>query len=314
MLRTHGACIITDFFDNGSEKNDEPLFTCDKRQATYILKKDTQREEVFNGVKKLAKSSGYKTYLTGNVKSKLQKHGPRLQLQRSKTNHAAMKEYHYQMDLLLQNMFPEKEYQKRNPNNWMKKMQNLVGGNTYQHPHADQGHPFEYKDEKTFPFIATHGFGQYPFELWLLPTSGGQHKHGFLHRFSPESLILMRGDFVHAGGVATDPRCHMAFFPLPGAGLVFNHEHHFWLENKFDCTIDALPTRNGDEIPHIDASFLWQGLTFPFAYPLAHYEENAHGYMRTILMYPPEVTADLISTKKTYQREFARKNFTEQRF
>jgi hypothetical protein len=306
--------IITDFFDNAIEKNDGPLFTCDKRQATYILKRDTEREEVFNGVKKLAKTTGYKTYLTGNVKNKLQKHGPRLQLQWSTTNHAAMQEYHYQMDVLLVKMFPEKEYQKCNPKNWMKKMQNLVGGNTYQHPHADQGHPFKYKDEKTFPFIATHGFGQYQFELWLLPNTGGQHKHGFLHRFSPESLVLMRGDFVHAGGVATDPRCHMAFPPKPGAGLVFNHEHHYWLEKKFDCSIDALPTPDDNELPHIDASFLWQGGTFLFAYPLAHYEENAHGYMRTILTYPPEVTADLISTNKTSQREFTQRSMTAQRF
>jgi hypothetical protein len=309
LLRTHGACIVTDFFANNSDAHDEPLFTCDERQATYILKRETEREEVFNGVKKFAKSTGYKTFLTGTVKQKLQKNGPRLQLQRGKANHAAMQEYHYQMDLLLQSMFPEREFQKRNPKNWMKKMQNLVGGNTYQHPHSDQGHPFEYKDEKTFPFI-----GQYPFELWLLPASGGQHKHGFLHHFGPEALILMRGDFVHAGGVAQDPRCHMAFYPKPGAGLVFNNEHHYWLEKKFDCSIDTLPPPKGIALPHIDASFLWQRLTFPFAYPLAHYEDNAHGYIRTVLTYPPQVTTDLISTTKTTQREGTFQSVTAQRF
>jgi hypothetical protein len=313
-MRVHGACIIKDFFSTGHDAAEEPLFTCDKRQATYILKRDVERAEVFNGVKKMSKTAGYKTYLTGTVKKQLQKNGPRLQLERNKANHSAMLEYHSQMDLLLENVFPEKEFNKRNPKNWKKKMQNLVGGNTYQHPHADQGHPFEYKDEKTFPFIATHGFGQYPFELWLLPMTGGQHKHGFLHLFNPEALILMRGDFVHAGGVATDPRCHMAFFPKPGAGLVFHHEHHYWLEPKFDCSIDALPEPDDDEVPHIDASFLWQGLTYPFAYPLAHYEENSNGHMRTVLTYPPYVTADIISTRKTAERELTWRSVTAQRF
>jgi hypothetical protein len=42
--------------------------------------------------------------------------------------------------------------------------------------------------------------------------------HGFLHKFSPESLILMRGAFLHAGGVNGDPRCHMMFYPQPEAG------------------------------------------------------------------------------------------------
>jgi hypothetical protein len=313
-MRVHGACIIEDFFADREDDAEGPLFTCDKRQATYILKRDVERAEVFNGVKKKAKTAGYKTYLTGTVKKQLQKNGPRLQLERNNTNHTAMLEYHYQMDILLENMFPEKEFLKRNPKNWMKKMQNLVGGNTYQHPHADQGHPFEFKNEQTFPFIATHGFGQFPFQLWLLPTTGGQHKHGFLHLFGPDSLILMRGDFVHAGGVATDPRCHMAFSPKPGAGLVFNHEHHYWLENKFDCSIDALPEDDDDECAHIDASFLWQGLSYPFAYPLAHYEENSKGHMRTVLTYPPYVTRDIVSTRKTAERDLTWVSVNAQRF
>ena len=85
-MRIHGACIIEDFFADGEDNAEGPLFTCDKRQATYILKRDVERAEVFNG----AKTAGYKTYLTGTVKKQLQKNGPRLQLERSKTNHAAM--------------------------------------------------------------------------------------------------------------------------------------------------------------------------------------------------------------------------------
>ncbi len=114
MLRTHGACIITDFFSPGVEGEGEPLFMCSKTQATYILKWDTP--EIFNGVKKLAKSAAYKTYLTGTVRQQLKKNGPWLQLERCAANHEAMLEYHYQMDLLIENMFPAKEYDKRNPN------------------------------------------------------------------------------------------------------------------------------------------------------------------------------------------------------
>ena len=313
-MRTHGACIISDFFTPAVNGGKEPLFTCTKSQAAYILKRDTEREEIFNGVKKLAKSAAYKTYLTGTVRQQLKKNGPRQQLKRSAANHEAMLEYHYQMDLLLENMFPKKEYEKRNPNNWMTKMQNLVGGNTYQHPHADQGRHQEYKDEKTFPFVATHGFGMYPFELWLLPTYGGQHKHGFLHKFNPEALILMRGDFVHAGGVNADPRCHMMFYPKPNAGLVFNHEHHYWLEPDFRCNIDDLQDSEDGPSTHIDASFLWQGMTIPFAYPLAHYEPNDKGCMRTVLTYPPYVTHDLVEMRKTPEREMTYRTITVQRF
>jgi hypothetical protein len=136
-----------------------------------------------------------------------------------------MLEYKDQMGKLLDNIFPENDIQKRKPKNWLTKMQNLVGGNSYQHQHSDQGRPLEYKEEKTFSFVATHGFGIYEFELWLLPQASGQHKHGFLHRFKPQALILMRGDFVHAGGASLDPRCHMVFYPLPAAGLVFNYEY-----------------------------------------------------------------------------------------
>ena len=315
MLRTHGACIISDFFTPAVAGGKEPLFTCSKTQASYIMKRDTERAEVFNGVKKMAKSAAYKTYLTGNVSKMLKKDGgPRQQLERSAANHEAMLEYHYQMDLLLENIFPPKEYEKKNPQNWLTKMQNLVGGNTYQHPHSDQGRHQEYKDERTFPFVATHGFGIYQFELWLLPMTRGQHKHGFLHKFNAESLILMRGDFVHAGGVNFEPRCHMMFYPKPKAGLVFNHEHHYWLEPDFACIIDALPEEEDGATAHIDASFLWQGMTIPFAYPIAHYEPNSTGSMRTVLTYPPHVTHDLVAMRKTAEREVTYKTVVVQRF
>ena len=91
MLRTHGACIISDFFTPAVAGGKEPLFTCSKTQASYIMKRDTERAEVFNGVKKMAKSAVYKTYLTGNVSKLLKKDGgPRQQLERSAANHEAV--------------------------------------------------------------------------------------------------------------------------------------------------------------------------------------------------------------------------------
>jgi hypothetical protein len=313
-MRVHGACIISNFFTPSDDDDDKPLFTCDKRQAGYILKTNTPREEVFNGVKKMSKTSVYKTYLTGTVSGRLRKGCPRITLQKCKVNHTAMAEYQYQMDLLLQNIFPPKEGDKRKPKNWKTKMQNLVGGNTYQHPHADQGRPGEYKEERTFPFVATHGFGLHEFELWLLPATGGQYKHGFLHRFPSEALILMRGDFVHAGGVVSDPRCHMEFYPKVPAGLVFDHAHHYWLEEDFRCNIDEPPQDEDKALINTDASFLWQGLSFPFAYPVAEYVENTNGKVRTVLTYPPTITEHLISTRKTPERELAMRTVTSQRF
>jgi hypothetical protein len=262
----------------------------------------------------MTKTAMFKTHLTGKVGKKLDKRGPRLQLEKCYANHTAMLEHKDQMDKLLDNIFPENDIHKRKPKNWLSKMQNLVGGNTYQHPHSDQGRPMEYKEETTFPFVATHGFGIYPFELWLLPQASGQHKHGFLHRFKPHALILMRGDFVHAGGASIDPRCHMMFYPKPEAGLVFNHEYHYWLDPNFRCSIDAIPKDEIDDLIHIDASFLWQHNSFPFAYPVVSYVPNSMGSMRTVLTYPPNITADLVSLRKTPEREITWRTVTGQRF
>jgi hypothetical protein len=47
---------------------------------------------------------------------------------------------HVQMDLLLNNIFPiGKKNKKADPENWMCKITNLMGGLEYQHLHADQG-------------------------------------------------------------------------------------------------------------------------------------------------------------------------------
>ena len=211
-------------------------------------------------------------------------------------------------------MFPEAEYEKRKPKNWLKKMNIVVGGNAHQHAHADQGRAQEYQGESTYPFVAIHGFGQYQFDLWLLPTSGGKIKHGYLQRFNRHALVLMRGDFVHAGGVSQEPRCHMGFYPKPEAGLVHNNTHHYWLEPQFDCTLNPLKEYGPKDCPHIDASFLWQGLNFPFAYPLVSYEKNSMGRVRTVLTYPPHVTNEILSLRKSPERDMTWRTVSCQRF
>ncbi len=77
-----------------------------------------------------------------------------------------MVKYHPQMQMLLEHIFDKKEKScRQDPNNWMGKMTNLVGGQDYQHPHADQAWPNELEGERTFPFVATHGFGKHTFEM-----------------------------------------------------------------------------------------------------------------------------------------------------
>ncbi len=127
-------------------------------------------------------------------------------------NQKTMEEYHFQMDLLIEHMFPANEFSKKPPSSWLKKMTNLVGGTEYQHAHSDQERANAFSQKTTYPFVAMHGFGVNSFEMWLLPQN---LKHGFLHKFKPRSLLLMRGDFVHAGGTSKLPRCHMDFSRYP---------------------------------------------------------------------------------------------------
>jgi hypothetical protein len=86
----------------------------------------------------------------------------------TQANGDEMAQYDYQMRLILENIF-DKNYKPHmtNPDNWIRKMTNLVGGETYQHAHADQAWPFDLEGEKVFPFVATHGFGVNPFQMWL---------------------------------------------------------------------------------------------------------------------------------------------------
>ena len=107
-----------------------------------------------------------------------------------------MAKYNDQTRRILKSIFATTDKpQLKNPDNWIRKMTNLVGGTHYQHAHSDQAWPFDLEGEKTFPFVATHGFGVHPFEMWLLPRSQrGKQEYGILHTFPPTALLLMRGD------------------------------------------------------------------------------------------------------------------------
>jgi hypothetical protein len=108
-----------------------------------------------------------------------------------------MAKYEYQMHRILDNIFETTEpLAKKNANNWICKMTNLVGGTQYQHAHADQAWPLELEGEITFPFVASHGFGAHPMQFWLLPKSAfGKNQYGFLHVLPPTAMLFMRGRF-----------------------------------------------------------------------------------------------------------------------
>lgn len=133
--------------------------------------------------------------------------------------------------------------------NWKLGMTSLMNGSGYQHPHSDAGRPESYKGMKIFPFVTIHGFGTDSFSMWLLPDPfSNANKYGFLHTFEPHQILLMRGDFVHAGVPSPIPRGHMKFFPNAEAG--WNQENAFWQRKGWEQT-----------------SFLWQGSHPPFGYP-----------------------------------------------
>jgi hypothetical protein len=199
-----------------------------------------------------------------------------------------MGKYDYQMRLILENIFDKKDKRgKKDPNNWTCKMNNLVGGDMYQHAHADQAWPFELEGERTFPFVATHGFGVNPFKMWLLPKSArGKQDYGILHLFPRTALLLMRGDFVHAGGALWYPRCHMKFYPRVDAGLVKKRDDNYWLLPNFKSNLAPEGTKESTE--HV---FLWQHYNFPFAFPHTQRTFNVkEGTVDEIVTFPPDVT------------------------
>jgi hypothetical protein len=107
-----------------------------------------------------------------------------------------MEKYNDQTRRILENIFATTDKpQLKNPDNWIRKMTNLVGGTHYQHAHADQLWPFELEGEKTFPFVATHGFGVHPFEMWLLPKSQRGKQVRYIAQFFTYSAITYAWGF-----------------------------------------------------------------------------------------------------------------------
>jgi hypothetical protein len=207
-----------------------------------------------------------------------------------------MDKYQYQMRLLLENIFDKKDKaQKKNADNWISKMTNVVGGDLYQHAHADQAWPLELEGEKTFPFVASHGFGVHPHEMWLLAKSArGKSEYGILHTLPPSALLLMRGDFVHAGGALWYPRCHMKFYPRVRAGLVKQRDDNYWLLPKFGTSISE--DTDDKNVEHV---FLWQHFTFPFGFPRIERTFNEQrNCVDEVVTYPPQLTRRMLKAKK----------------
>jgi hypothetical protein len=312
-LYEDGVCIIEDFFDDPSDTatvNDDSypkaLFKCSLQQATWILKSNRSRDIIYDGVKRSAFSGGYDTIhaepdpKTKNIGIK----GPciRQQLKPCKANEEEMQKYHHQMKDILLHIFDANESpRKKDPQNWKCKMTNLVGGNEYQHPHSDQGWGMEFEGETTFPFVATHGFGIYPGEIWLLPKGKhGKNDYGFLHSLAPTALLLMRGDFIHAGGASWLPRCHMKFYPTENAGVVKGHSHHYWLHPDFQCDLDE----ERIEFSQVERSFLWQHYTFPFAFPTSTWVFNKKtGTYEEVFRYHTDVTNGLLDANKEERKQ-----------
>jgi hypothetical protein len=306
-LYLDGVVIVDDFFDDPAEvvegrgeEYPKPLFQCTTTQTNWVCKAGVSRDIIFDSVSRSSVSAGYDTiHGTQDYKTKSKEvKGPveRQQLRCCKSNHEEMQKYHSQMDLILQSIFPPSQKQKKgNPKNWMSKMTNLVGGLKYQHAHADQGWGLDYEGETTFPFVATHAFGANTFQMWLLPKgSRGKNEYGFLHTMKKTSLLLMRGDFIHAGGISWFPRCHMKFFPRVEAGLVNGQIMNYWQRPSYQCDIDE--PRKGSDVEH---SFLWQHYVFPFAYPKTVYTVNkVTKEVEKVVSYIPAITHGLLDDDK----------------
>ncbi len=175
-------------------------------------------------------------------------------------------------------------------------MTNLVGGTQYQHAHAHQAWPMEMEGEKTFPFVASHGFGAHPMEFWLLPRV-------LWARISTASYTYYHPPLCYSCGAILSkpvelcgiyPRCHMKFYPKKEAGCVLTSEHNYWqLPNfKKDMT---------EESPNykIEQVFLWQHYKFPFAFPHTKRTlDRKEGCVFDVLTYPPELTKRLLTLHK----------------
>ncbi len=157
--------------------------------------------------------------------------------------------------------------------NWKYAQTILRGGVNYQHPHSDTARVNSYAGLNIFPFVCIHAFGQEGFSMRLgpgLPTRS-------LHRFDAKNMLLMLGDFVHAGAVGTTPRAHMEFFPLEGAG---------WTRKKSPWTYTAASQQD-----KYQPTYLWQLPSCPFGYPSVTSPDPKNGNM--LVSYPASTTSFL---------------------
>ena len=159
--------------------------------------------------------------------------------------------------------------------NWKATQTVLTGGTNHQHPHSDNAIVNTYANLDVFPFVCIHGFGVSEFGLWLHPSPFSR-QYGFYHKFAAKSMLIMRGDFVHAGGPgSTNTRGHMEFFPRESAG--WTRKRSFW---------------NMKNTSKIQPTFLWQQPTYPFAYPYAA-DPTMDGDI--VITYPPSLSKILLT-------------------
>jgi hypothetical protein len=262
-LQSHGWAI---------KKKMKDLFTNDcqpsKEQADYILKTNLDNKfGIFDNAVWSDTSSSI------SLEQKFDRVGARMQLKAS--NHSGKwqkifldytKKYNKQLDCIIKGMFADEAA--GDPNNWIMKNNSIVGGTNYQHPHCDSGRAGRYQNLEMFPFVTLHGFGTYPFALWILPEG---YEYGFLHTFDADDILFMRGDMVHAGVPSPLPRGHMEFYPLQAAGWL--RRNPYWV-------------KAGDK----DTTFPWQLPTFPFGYPDVGTPDEK-GFQ--IISYPVHVTQAL---------------------
>ena len=159
--------------------------------------------------------------------------------------------------------------------NWKATHTVLTGGTNHQHAHCDNATVNTYANLDVFPFVCIHGFGVSEFGLWLHPSPLAR-QYGFYHTFAAKNMLIMRGDFVHAGGPgSTNTRAHLEFFPREGAG--WTRKRSFW---------------NMKNTNKIQPTFLWQQPTYPFAYPYAA-DPTMDGDV--VITYPPSLTKILLT-------------------
>jgi hypothetical protein len=262
-LQSHGWAI---------KKQMKTMFTQDcvpsKEQADYILK--TTRDNKFGIFDNAVWSD---TSSSISLEQRFDRLGARMQLKAS--NHSGKwqkvfleytKKYNKQLDCIIKGMFADEAA--GNPNNWIMKNNSIVGGTNYQHPHCDSGRAGRYQNLQIFPFVTLHGFGTYPFALWILPEG---YEYGFMHTFDADDILFLRGDMVHAGVPSLLPRGYMEFYPLQEAGWL--RRNPFW-------------AKPGDK----DTTFPWQLPTFPFGYPDVGTPDEK-GFQ--IISYPVHVTQAL---------------------